>query len=79
MSKFTKLPFFPKNTEQRYFAAETEDFSLYARSMPKYSSTSYSNVIYQSDHKLGSPRWEIGASPIRYIINLYLQEFSGKP
>ena len=28
-----------------------------------------SNVIYQSGPKLGSPLWEIGASPIRYRIN----------
>ena len=28
-----------------------------------------SNVIYESGHKLGSLRWEIGASLIRYRIN----------
>ena len=48
-----------------------------------------SNALYQSGHELGSLRWEIGASPIRYRIiksskpllkidKLNLQKFSGK-
>ena len=48
-----------------------------------------SHVIYESGYKLGSLRWEIGASLIRYrinksskplckSINLHLQKFIGK-
>ena len=68
------MPFSRKNIAQGYFAAKTGNYNLYLRPVPKYkvqsqSFTNCSNVIYQSGHELGSLRWEIGDSPIRYRIN----------
>ena len=96
-----KLPFFRKNTPEANFAAETENFNSFAKSVFAYITFEQyfnfgwqcswkiyirplmsifhehcqpklkycSNVIYWSDHKLGSLQWEIGALPIRYRIN----------
>ena len=70
-SNSPKLLLCRKNTVQGYLAAETGDFNLYARPIPKYdqSFASYLNVTYDSGHKLALPRWEIGVSPIRCRIN----------
>ena len=76
------------NKAQEYFGAETGDFDLYARPIPKcgqwrvnwgsmsifhqhsHSTLKYcSHVIDESGHKLGSLRWEIGASLIPYRIS----------
>ena len=63
------------NKVQGYFGAEAGDFNLYAKpiqSLHQHSHTTLkycSNVIYESGYKLGSLRWEIGASLIHYRIN----------
>ena len=36
MPNSPKLPFFRKNTPRRYFGAETGDFNLFVRPIPKY-------------------------------------------
>ena len=70
------------NKAQGYFGAEAGDFNLYARPIPKcdppvsifyqhsHTTLKYcSNVLNESGDKLGSMRWDIGASPIHCRIN----------
>ena len=68
------------NKAQGYFRAEARDFNLYARSILKWdlqyqsftntvTQQYYSNVIYESGHKLGSLWLKKGPLLIRYRMN----------
>ena len=81
MPNLPKLPFFRMNKAQGYFGAKARDFNYMHSNtsvrppmsifhQQSHTSLKYClNVIYDSGQKLGSLRWEIGASLIRYRMN----------